>query len=83
MKLLENYVNGGELFMGNKNSSNDNIGKILILILWIVLIFVFISSIILWKGTANWLFFASGIIGSLGVLFNIYILSKVKSNNKE
>jgi len=73
----------GILFMGNKNSLNDNIGKILIFLLWIVLVLGFILSIIIWKRTANWLFFASGIIGSLGVLFNIYILSKAKSNNEE
>lgn len=69
--------------MGSKNSLNDNIGKTFIIILWGVLILVFISSIIIWKRTANWLFFASGIIGSIGVLFNIYILSKAKSNNEE
>lgn len=69
--------------MGNKNSLNNNIGKILIPLLWGVLSFVFILSIIIWKRTANWLFFASGIIGSIGVLFNIYILSKAKSNNEE
>lgn len=69
--------------MGSKNSLNDNISKTFIIILWGVLILVFISSIIIWKRTANWLFLSSGIMGSLGVLFNIYILSRAKSNNEE
>ncbi len=64
--------------MTNKNSLNNTIYNILIFISWIVLIFAIISSLIMWQKTNNWMFTISGLIGSLGVLFNIYLLSREK-----
>ncbi len=68
--------------MNNKNSLNNTIGNILIFISWLVLIFAIIFSLIIWQKTNNWMFIICGLIGSLGVLFNIYLLSREKSKKK-
>ena len=66
----------------NKNSLNNTIENIVIVISSIVLICTIISSIIIWEKTSNLVYIISGGIGALGVLFNIYLLSKEKSRKK-
>jgi hypothetical protein len=64
--------------MANKNSLNNTIGNIVIFTSWIVLISVIILGVVLWQKTNNFVFIISGLIGALGVLFNIYLFSKAK-----
>lgn len=73
--------------MFNKNSNNrkflnNTIVNIVICILWAALIFTIISSIIIWKKTSDLIYIVSGVIVILGLLFNIYLLSKEKSRKK-
>ena len=67
----------------NRNSLNNTIVNIVIFILWIVLICTIISSIIIWEKTSNFVYIISGLVGTLGILFNIYLLSKEKSRKSE
>jgi multidrug efflux pump subunit AcrB len=62
-----------------KNSLNNKIINITIFTLWIVIIFAIISWIIIWQKTNNLVFAISIPIGILGVLFNIYLLSKERN----
>ena len=66
----------------DKSSLNNTIGKIIIFISWIVLICGIISWFIIWKKTNNFIFIICGSIGTLGVLFNIFLLSKEKSKKE-
>lgn len=65
--------------MINKNSINNTIANIIILISWIILICSIITSLIVWKKTSNLVYVISGIIATVGGLFNIYLLYKEKS----
>ncbi|OOM74242.1 hypothetical protein CLOBL_44180 [Clostridium sp. BL-8] len=67
----------------NKNSLNNTIVNIVIFILWIVLVCTIISSIIIWEKTSNLVCVISGVIGTLGILLNIYLLLKEKSRKNE
>ncbi|MBZ0312421.1 hypothetical protein K7185_08040 [Clostridium butyricum] len=65
--------------MINKNSINNTIANIIILISWIILICSIVTSVIVWKKTSNLVYVISGIIATVGGLFNIYLLYKEKS----
>ncbi|NRY59414.1 putative Tic20 family protein [Clostridium beijerinckii] len=69
--------------MSNKNSLNNSIINIVVSVLWVVFICIIISSIIIWEKTRGLIYILSGVIGALGILFNIYLLSKEKSRKKE
>ncbi len=64
--------------MFNKNSLNNKIINTVVLILCIVLIYIIISSIIIWEKTSDLFYIISGVIVILGILFNIYLLLKEK-----
>lgn len=66
-----------------KNSLNNKIINITIFTLWIVIIFAIIFGIIIWQKTNNLVFIITVPIGVLGVLFNIYLLSREKDKGKE
>lgn len=63
----------------NKKSLNDNLINIGIIILLILMIIIIIFSLIIWQKTDNFISIISGFICALGVLFNIYLLSRAKS----
>ncbi|WP_315078590.1 hypothetical protein [uncultured Clostridium sp.] len=63
----------------NRKSLNNTIVNIVISILWVALICTIISSIIIWEKTSDLVYIISGVLGTLGILFNIYLLSKEKS----
>ncbi len=63
----------------NKNSLNNKIINTVVLILCIVLIYIIISSIIIWEKTSNLFYIIFGVIVILGILFNIYLLLKEKN----
>lgn len=65
--------------MFNKNSLNNKIINTVVLILCIVLIYIIISSIIIWEKTSDLFYIISGVIVILGILFNIYLLLKEKN----
>jgi len=65
--------------MSNKNSLNNIIINIVISILWIILVCTIISLVIIWKKTDDLINIMSEVIAALGILFNIYLLSKEKS----
>lgn len=65
--------------MFNKNSLNNKIINTVVLILCIVLIYIIISSIIIWEKTSDLFYIISGIIVILGILFNIYLLLKERN----
>lgn len=67
----------------NKRSLNDNIINISIIILLILMIVIIIFSLIIWQKTDNLISIISGFMCALGVLFNIYLLSRAKSKKKE
>ena len=69
--------------MSNKNSLNNSIINIVVSVLWVVFICIIISSIIIWEKTSGLIYILSGVIGALGILFNIYLLSKEKSRKNE
>ncbi|MBO0523020.1 hypothetical protein C1H57_21390 [Clostridium sp. 2-1] len=69
--------------MSNKNSLNNSIINIVVSVLWGVFICIIISSIIIWEKTSGLIYILSGVIGALGILFNIYLLSKEKSRKNE
>jgi predicted membrane chloride channel (bestrophin family) len=64
--------------MDNKNLNNKLI-NILVFISLIIIICMGITFVIAWKKTNDLIFIISGPIGILGVLFNIYLLSRAKS----
>ena len=64
--------------MFNKNSLNNKIINTVVLILCIVLIYIIISSIIIWEKTSDLFYIISGVVVILGILFNIYLLLKEK-----
>lgn len=65
--------------MFNKNSLNNKIINTVVLILCIVLIYMIISSIIIWEKTSDLFYIISGVIVILGILFNIYLLLKERN----
>ncbi|ALP90554.1 hypothetical protein uth001_13960 [Clostridium butyricum] len=65
--------------MFNKNSLNNKIINTVVLILCIVLIYIIISSIIIWEKTSDLFYIISGVIVILGILFNIYLLLKERN----
>ncbi|AQR98098.1 hypothetical protein [Clostridium saccharoperbutylacetonicum] len=67
----------------NKKSLNDNLINIGIVILCIIMIISLIVSFIVWKRTNDLTFVISGFICVVGILFNIYLLSRAKSKKKE
>ncbi|MFL0168362.1 hypothetical protein [Candidatus Clostridium helianthi] len=69
--------------MSNKNSLNNSIINIVVSVLWLVFICIIISSVIIWEKTSGLIYILSGVIGALGILFNIYLLSKEKSRKNE
>ncbi|NOV61288.1 lipid-A-disaccharide synthase-like uncharacterized protein [Clostridium beijerinckii] len=69
--------------MSNKNSLNNSIINIVVSVLWLVFICIIISSIIIWEKTSDLIYILSGVIGALGILFNIYLLSKEKFRKNE
>jgi lipid-A-disaccharide synthase-like uncharacterized protein len=69
--------------VSNKNSLNNSIINIVVSVLWLVFICIIISSIIIWEKTSDLIYILSGVIGALGILFNIYLLSKEKSRKNE
>ncbi|NRW44082.1 lipid-A-disaccharide synthase-like uncharacterized protein [Clostridium beijerinckii] len=62
---------------------NNSIINIVVSVLWLVFICIMISSIIIWEKTSDLIYILSGVIGALGILFNIYLLSKEKSRKNE
>lgn len=64
--------------MINKNLNNKFI-NIIVFILFIIVICMGIISVIEWKRTNDLIFIISGLVSILGILFNIYLLSRVKS----
>jgi len=69
--------------VSNKNSLNNSIINIVVSVLWLVFICIIISSIIIWEKTSDLIYILSGVIGALGILFNIYLLSKEKFRKNE
>ncbi|WP_238900760.1 hypothetical protein [Clostridium sp. YIM B02500] len=69
--------------MSNKNSLNNSIINIVVSVLWIIFVCMIISSVIIWEKTSELIYILSGVIGALGILFNIYLLSKEKSRKNE
>jgi len=65
--------------INNKESVNDKLINIIVFILWIAIICMGIISIIAWKKTNDFILIISGIINIVGILFNIYLLSRKKS----
>lgn len=65
--------------MFNKNSLNNKIINTVVLILCIVLIYIIISSIVIWEKTSNLFYIIFGVIVILGILFNIYLLLKERN----
>ncbi len=65
--------------MFNKYSLNNKIINSVVLILCIVLIYIIISSIIIWEKTSDLFYIISGVIVILGILFNIYLLLKERN----
>lgn len=65
--------------MFNKNSLNNKIINTVVLVLCIVLIYIIISSIIIWEKTSDLFYIISGVIVILGILFNIYLLLKERN----
>ncbi|MBD7912033.1 hypothetical protein [Clostridium cibarium] len=64
--------------MINKNLNNKLI-NIIVFILFIIVICMGTISVIAWKRTNDLIFIISGLVSILGILFNIYLLSRVKS----
>ncbi|MBF7809527.1 hypothetical protein [Clostridium beijerinckii] len=69
--------------MSNKNSLNNSIINIVVSVLCVVFICIIISSVIIWEKTSDLIYILSGVIGALGILFNIYLLSKEKFRKNE
>lgn len=64
---------------GNKMTLNDKLINIINAILYITIICIGIISVIAWGKTNDLIFIIAGPIGILGILFNIYLLSRAKS----
>nr|WP_275299033.1 hypothetical protein [Clostridium sp. YIM B02500] len=62
---------------------NNSIINIVVSVLWIIFVCMIISSVIIWEKTSELIYILSGVIGALGILFNIYLLSKEKSRKNE
>lgn len=77
--LIKIYEVKGLIIMFNKNSLNNKIINTVVLILCIVLIYIIISSIIIWEKTSNLFYIIFGVIVILGILFNIYLLLKERN----
>jgi lipid-A-disaccharide synthase-like uncharacterized protein len=69
--------------VSNKNSLNNSIINIVVSVLCVVFICIIISSVIIWEETSDLIYILSGVIGALGILFNIYLLSKEKFRKNE
>jgi lipid-A-disaccharide synthase-like uncharacterized protein len=69
--------------VSNKNSLNNSIINIVVSVLCVVFICIIISSVIIWEKTSDLIYILSGVIGALGILFNIYLLSKEKFRKNE
>jgi hypothetical protein len=72
--------------MNNKNTNgvlNNKLINIIIVILSIVIICIGTIFVIEWIKTNDLIFIISGSIIILGLLFNIYLLYKLKSKNEE
>nr|WP_207715966.1 hypothetical protein [Clostridium beijerinckii] len=62
---------------------NNSIINIVVSVLCVVFICIIISSVIIWEKTSDLIYILSGVIGALGILFNIYLLSKEKFRKNE
>ncbi|WP_026885673.1 hypothetical protein [Clostridium beijerinckii] len=69
--------------MFKKDSLNNIIVNIVISVLCIIFVCMIIGSVIIWKKTSDLIYIISGVIGTLGILFNIYLLSKEKSRKNK
>ena len=69
--------------MFKKDSLNNIIVNIVISVLCIIFVCMIISSVIIWEKTSDLIYIISGVIGTLGILFNIYLLSKEKSRKNK
>ncbi|MCD2347633.1 hypothetical protein [Clostridium guangxiense] len=65
--------------LNNKESLNNKLINIIVFISLIVMICMGIISVIAWKKTNDLIFIIAGPISILGILFNIYLLSRAKS----
>ncbi|NFF82508.1 hypothetical protein FC764_14925 [Clostridium botulinum] len=65
--------------LNNKGNINNKLINIIISISLIMMICMGIVSAIGWKKTDDFVFIISGCITILGILFNIYLFSRLKS----
>lgn len=63
----------------NKKSLNDNLITIIIITSWLLIITSLFLSLIVWKKTSDVVLAISGVLCALGLLFNIYLWSRVKA----
>jgi arginine exporter protein ArgO len=61
-----------------KKSLNATIGTVIICISWLLLVAWCITYLILWLNSKNTVYILSGIIGACGMLFQIYLLRRIK-----
>ena len=66
-----------------KISLNNKLINLSIFIGWIVIIFAVITGFIMWQKTKDLFRIAFITIGILGVLFNIYLLSRAKDKKQK
>ena len=64
--------------MSKNKSLNNILVNIGIIILLIILIVIIFFSLFTWQKTKDLLYIAIGVMSVLGILFNIYLLSKEK-----
>lgn len=57
---------------------NAIIGTVVITFLWIIFAALIVSSIIMWQKSNDFIAITSGIFGALGILFNIFLMSREK-----
>ncbi|KAI3344572.1 hypothetical protein FDB55_11560 [Clostridium botulinum] len=65
--------------LNNKGNINNKLINIIVSISLIMMICMGIVSAIGWKKTDDFVFITSGCITILGILFNIYLFSRLKS----
>jgi hypothetical protein len=58
---------------------NNKLINIIVFISFIIIICMGTICVIAWKRTNDLIFIISGLISILGILFNIYLLSRIKS----
>jgi hypothetical protein len=65
-----------------KRNLNEIIGTVIVVISWLIFIAVIIGSMILWLRSGNSFYLITGLIGALGVLFNLSIVYRERARKQ-